>query len=63
MTVTESALFISIIGALMTVSKVVIGRIIDKIGTYKSLMIYGIILLTGLFMSPLLHNSGIIRIF
>lgn len=63
MDVAEIALCISIIGILMTISKVIIGRIIDKIGTYKALMLFGVVLLIGLFMSPLLHNTGFIRIF
>lgn len=57
----EIAVYISIIGALMTVSKVVIGRIIDKIGTYRTLTIYSVILAAGLLMTPLLVDDGLMR--
>lgn len=60
MDVARAALLISIIGGLMIIGKVVIGKIIDMIGTYKSLMLFGLLLGSGLFLTPFIDRGGII---
>jgi MFS family permease len=57
----DIAISISLIGALMTVGKIVIGRTIDKFGTYKGMMIFGAILAVGLFLTALLDGGDSVR--
>ena len=48
---------ISAIGVLMIFGKVIIGAAIDRLGTYKALMIAGVLLTIGLVLTPFLNGS------
>ncbi len=43
-----TAMLISLAGAILTVSKIVFGRVVDKIGAYRAFMIFGAITLGGM---------------
>ncbi len=55
------AISISLVGLLMTFGKIIIGRTIDRFGTYKGMMLFGTILSVGLFMTALLGGDDSIR--
>ena len=57
----DIAISISLVGVLMIIGKVLIGRIMDRFGTYKGMMIFGTILSAGLFMTLLLGGDDYIR--
>lgn len=57
----DIAISISLVGLLMTFGKIIIGRTIDRIGTYKGMMLFGTILSVGLFMTALLGGDDSIR--
>ena len=57
----EAAFCISLVGVLMTINKVAIGRMMDKIGRYRSILFFGSILAVGLLMTVLLEQGDVIR--
>ena len=57
----DIAISISLVGLLMTFGKIIIGRTMDRIGTYKGMMLFGTILSVGLFMTALLGGDDSIR--
>lgn len=56
-----AAISISIIGALMTVNKIAIGRMMDKLGTYHGILLFGVILTAGLLLTALLGHGDVVR--
>jgi len=57
----DIAISISLIGLLMTFGKIIIGRTIDRFGTYTGMMIFGSILTAGLFLTSMLGGDDTIR--
>ena len=56
-----AAISISIIGVIMTVNKVAIGRFIDKMGTCHGILLFGTILIVGLFLTLFLTEGDMVR--
>ena len=57
----DIAISISLVGLLMTFGKILMGRTIDRFGTYRGMMLFGTILAIGLFMTALLGGDDSIR--
>lgn len=56
-----AAISISIIGLLMTINKIAIGRMMDKLGTYHGIILFGSILTVGLLLTALLGHGDLVR--
>ncbi len=56
-----AAISISIIGLLMTINKIAIGRLIDRLGTYHGILLFGSLLTVGLFLTALLGHGDAVR--
>ncbi len=56
-----AAISISIIGLLMTINKIAIGRMMDKLGTYHGIILFGSILTIGLLLTVLLGHGDFVR--
>lgn len=57
----DIAISISLVGLLMTFGKILIGRTVDRFGTYKAMMLFGTILSAGLFLTALLGGNDTVR--
>ena len=52
-----AALLVSLVGLVLTLSKIIFGRITDKIGIYYAFMIFGFIAFIGLVCLSLIHTG------